>query len=58
MSQAACHLQIFPTIDSLPASGLTPLTPRLYDWSVSFEHLGFLFLVFFITLFVWFRAAD
>jgi len=39
--------QIFPTIDSLPASGLTP---RLYDWSVS-EHLGFLFLVFFISLF-------
>ena len=30
--------QIFPTIDSLPASGLTP---RLYDWSVSSEHLGF-----------------
>jgi len=39
--------QIFPTIDSLPASGLTP---RLYDWSVSSEHL-FLFLVFFISLF-------
>jgi len=33
-------LQIFPTIDSLPASGLTP---RLYDWSVSSEHLGFYF---------------
>ena len=32
--------QIFPTIDSLPASGLTP---RLYDWSVSSEHLGFYF---------------
>jgi len=31
--------QIFPTIDSLPASGLTP---RLYDWSVSSDHLGFL----------------
>jgi len=31
---------IFPTIDSLPASGLTP---RLYDWSVSSEHLGFYF---------------
>ena len=30
--------RIFPTIDSLPASGLTP---RLYDWSVSSEHLGF-----------------
>ena len=30
--------QIFPTIDSLPASGLTP---RLYDWTVSCEHLGF-----------------
>jgi len=35
------------------------LTPRLYDWSVSSEHLGFLFLVFFISLFLlWFRAAD
>ena len=32
--------QIFPTIDSLPASGLTP---RLYDRSVSSEHLGFYF---------------
>jgi len=41
--------QIFPTIDSLPASGQTP---RLYVWSVSSEHLGFLFLVFFISLFV------
>ena len=41
--------QIFPTIDSLPPSGLTP---RLYDWSVSSEHLDFLFLVFFISLFV------
>ena len=40
--------QIFPTIDSLPASGLTS---RLYDWSVSSEHLGFYFLVFFISLF-------
>jgi len=30
--------QIFPTIDSLPASGLTS---RLYDCSVSSEHLGF-----------------
>jgi len=30
--------QIFPTIDSLPASGLTP---RLHDWTVSYEHLGF-----------------
>jgi len=36
--------------DSLPAS-------RLYDWSVSSEHLGF-FLVFFISLFCWFCAAD
>jgi len=35
--------QIFPTIDSLPASGLTP---RLYDWSISSEHLGFLFFSF------------
>jgi len=26
-------------------------TPRLYDWSVSSEHLCFLFLVFFISLF-------
>ena len=32
--------QIFPTIDSLPASGLTP---RLYDWTVSSERLGFYF---------------
>ena len=40
--------QIFPTTDSLPASRLTP---RLYDWSVFSEHLGFLFLVFFISLF-------
>jgi len=32
--------QIFPTIDSLPASGLTP---RLYDWCISYEHLGFYF---------------
>ena len=30
--------QIFPTIDSLPASGLTP---RLYDCTVSSEYLGF-----------------
>jgi len=27
--------EIFPTIDSLPASGLTP---RLYDWTVFSEH--------------------
>jgi len=27
------------------------VTPRLYDWSVCSEHLGFLFLVFFISLF-------
>jgi len=40
--------QVFPTIDSLQASGLTP---RLYDWSVSSKHLGFSFLVFFISLF-------
>jgi len=32
--------QIFPIIDSLPASGLTP---RLYDWTVSSEHFGFYF---------------
>jgi len=32
--------QIFPTTDSLPASGLTP---RLYDWTVSSEHLGLYF---------------
>ena len=32
--------QIFPTIDSIPASGLTLW---LYDWSVSSEHLGFYF---------------
>jgi len=30
--------QIIPTIDSLPASGLTP---RLYYWSISSEHLVF-----------------
>jgi len=35
-------------IDCLPTSGLTP---RLYDWSVFSEHLGFVFLVFFISLF-------
>ena len=35
--------QIFPTIDSLP--GLRTATPRLYDWTVSSEHLRFLFLV-------------
>ena len=54
---SACPLpfpQIFPTIDSLPASGLTP---RLYDWSVSSEHLGFLFLVFFISLFCFFPCG-
>jgi len=34
--------QTFPTIDSLPASGLTPRTLLL---TVSSEHLGFLFLV-------------
>ena len=28
-----------------------PLTPRLYYWSVSSQHLGVLFLVFFISLF-------
>jgi len=32
--------QIFRTIDSLPASGLTP---QLYDWTISSEHLGFYF---------------
>jgi len=31
---------IFPTVDSLPSSGLTP---RLYDSTVSSEHLGFYF---------------
>jgi len=30
--------QIFPTIDSLPASGLTP---QIFDWTVPSEHLGF-----------------
>jgi len=35
--------QIFPTIDSLAASGLTP---RLYEWSVSSEHLGFFIFSF------------
>jgi len=29
----------------------TGLTPWLYDWSVSSEHVGFLVLVFFISLF-------
>ena len=43
-----CCPQIFPTIDSLPASGLTP---RLSDWSVSSEHLGFYFYFFVISLF-------
>jgi len=37
---------------------VSKLTPRLYDWTVSSEHLGFFVLVFFITIFVWFRAAD
>jgi len=37
-SQDLPFSQIFPTTDSLPASGLTP---QLYDWSVSSEHLGF-----------------
>ena len=32
--------QILPTIGSLPSSGLTL---RLYDWTVSSEHLGFYF---------------
>jgi len=41
--------QIFPTTDSLLASGLTP---RLYDYTVSSEHLHFLFLVLFISLLV------
>ena len=47
--------QIFPTIDSLPASGLSPL---LYDWTASSEHLGFLFSVSSLVFFIWFRAAD
>jgi len=37
------------TIDSLPASGLTS---RLYDWSVTSEHLGFLFLFSSLVFFV------
>jgi len=33
--------QIFPTIDSLPASVLTSID--FYDWNVSSEHIGFWF---------------
>ena len=48
--------QIFPTIDSLLASGLTL---RLYDWTVSSEHLSFYFqFLSSLVFFVWFRAAD
>jgi len=47
--------QIFPTTDSLPSSGLIP---RLYDWIVSSEHLGFYFSVSSLVFFVWFPAAD
>ena len=47
--------QIFPTMDSLPASGLTPRTSRLdrFFWASPFYVFSF-----FIILFVWFRAAD
>ena len=48
--------QILPTIDSLPASGLTPRTSLR---TVSSEHLRFMFvLVSSLFFFVWFRAAD
>ena len=33
----------FHTINSIPASGLTP---SLFDWTVSSDHLGFLFLLY------------
>jgi len=46
--------QIFPTIDSLPASGLTP---RLYDWSVSSEQFFYFYFSSLVFL-LWFRAAD
>jgi len=39
------------TEELLSNAFLSLLTPRLYDWSVSSEHRGFLFLVFFISLF-------
>jgi len=39
-------------MDSLSASGLTP---QLYDWTLSSEHLGFAFS-FFITLFDFFGS--
>ena len=49
--------QIFPTIHSLPVSGLTTQA-FTYDWTVSSEHIGFFVFSVFITVFVWFRAAD
>ena len=47
--------QIFPTIDSLPASGMTPRIsrPDRFFWASPFYVFSF-----FIILFVWFRAAD
>jgi len=47
--------QIFPTIDSLLASGLTP---RLYDWPVSSEHLGFLWSPYVIGQTIIFLPCD
>jgi len=47
--------QIFPTIDSLPASQLIPQTLRLDCFFWAFP---FLFLVSSLHFFVWFRAAD
>jgi len=42
---------------SCPRRWIQGLTPRLYDWTVSSEHLGFCFS-FFNAIFVWFRAAE
>jgi len=49
--------QIFPTIYSLPASGLTPRTsrPDRFFWASPFF---FVFSLFIGLFFFWFRAAD
>jgi len=47
--------QIFPTIDSLLASGLTP---RLYITAPFLLSISVFIFSFFISLFVWFHAAD
>jgi len=49
------HKPFPPQTPFLLASGLTP---QLYDWIVSSEHLGFLFSFSLLLFFVWFRAAD